>query len=91
MNVPVYQGISDKAEAMTSVLRDLNATPEHTIYLGNDTNDVPCFPLVACALVVADAVPEARRQADIILSHEGGHGAVRELCDLLLQRMGKIN
>ena len=90
MNVPVYQGISDKAEAMTSVLRDLNATPEHTIYLGNDTNDVPCFPLVACALVVADAVPEARRQADIILSQDGGHGAVRELCDLLLQRMGKM-
>ena len=86
MNLPVYQGIADKKEALTGVLRDLNARPEHTIYLGNDTNDVPCFPLVACALVVADAIPEAKRYADIVLSNAGGHGAVRELCDLLLQR-----
>ncbi len=87
MNVPVYQGIADKGEALSSVLRDLNATPERTIFLGNDTNDLPCFPLVACALVVADAIPEARDQADIILTRNGGHGAVRELCDLLIQRL----
>ncbi len=60
---------------------------EHAIYLGNDTNDIPCFSQVACALVVADAQPAARRAADIVLSRKGGHGAVRELCDLLLQRM----
>jgi YrbI family 3-deoxy-D-manno-octulosonate 8-phosphate phosphatase len=88
MNIPVYQGIADKAQALAGVLRDLNARADHTIYLGNDTNDVPCFPMVACALVVADAQPEAKRNADIVLSRNGGHGAVREVCDLLLQRMG---
>jgi 3-deoxy-D-manno-octulosonate 8-phosphate phosphatase KdsC-like HAD superfamily phosphatase len=56
------------------------------IYVGNDINDVPCFPLVACAFVVADAQPAALRQADIVLSRRGGYGAVRELCDLLIQR-----
>jgi N-acylneuraminate cytidylyltransferase len=49
---------------------------------------VPCFPLVACALVVADAQPAAKRAADIVLSRNGGHGAVRELLDLLMQRDG---
>ena len=86
MNVPVYQGIANKAGALPGLLRDMGATSAHTIYLGNDTNDVPCFPLVACALVVADAIPEALRQADIVLSRPGGHGAVRELCDLLIER-----
>jgi len=90
MNLPVYQGIADKGEALSGLLRDLGARPENTIYLGNDINDLPCFPLVACALVVADALPEAKRRADIVLSQVGGHGAVRELCDLLLQRMGKL-
>jgi 3-deoxy-D-manno-octulosonate 8-phosphate phosphatase KdsC-like HAD superfamily phosphatase len=32
-------------------------------------------------------MPEAMRQADYVLSRPGGHGAVRELCDLLLQRI----
>ena len=54
------------------------------IYVGNDVNDLPCFPEVGCALVVADAHPAALRQADIILQHKGGKGAVREVCDLLL-------
>jgi YrbI family 3-deoxy-D-manno-octulosonate 8-phosphate phosphatase len=90
MNLPVYQGISDKGEALAGLLRGLEVRAENTIYLGNDINDLPCFPLVACALVVADALPEAKRHADIVLSHKGGHGAVRELCDLLLQRMGKL-
>jgi YrbI family 3-deoxy-D-manno-octulosonate 8-phosphate phosphatase len=88
MQIPAYQGVQDKAAALPGILAELGVSPEHTIYLGNDTNDVPCFPLVACALVVADAQPTARRAADIVLSRAGGHGAVRELCDLLLQRIG---
>jgi N-acylneuraminate cytidylyltransferase len=58
-----------------------------TIYLGNDVNDVVCFPLVACALVVEDAHPEAKTQADLILTKRGGQGAVRELCDILIRNI----
>jgi N-acylneuraminate cytidylyltransferase len=47
-------------------------------------NDLPCFPLVGWAVVVADAMPEVARQADFILGRKGGHAAVRELCDLLM-------
>jgi 3-deoxy-D-manno-octulosonate 8-phosphate phosphatase KdsC-like HAD superfamily phosphatase len=52
--------------------------------VGNDENDLPAFPLVACALVVRDAHPSARLKADIILKQQGGHGAVREVCDMLM-------
>ena len=64
---------------------DNQINSENVIYIGNDINDLPCFSQVGCALAVADAHPHALRLADIVLSHNGGHGAVREVCDLLLQ------
>ncbi|MBE0698632.1 MAG: hypothetical protein IH586_17070 [Anaerolineaceae bacterium] len=87
MKLPYKQGVDDKAALLKSILAERQIDPGRVIYVGNDINDLPCFPLVACALVVADAQPAALRQADIILSRRGGYGAVRELCDLLLQRI----
>jgi N-acylneuraminate cytidylyltransferase len=87
MGVPVYHGIQDKAAALPGLLTEFDVKAENTIYVGNDTNDTPCFPLVACALAPSDAQPDARRCADRILSRSGGHGAVRELCDMLLERL----
>jgi N-acylneuraminate cytidylyltransferase len=87
MKVPVMQSIDDKAAALNAYLEENRIDPRKTLFVGNDINDVPCFPLVGCALVVADAQPEAMRQADLVLERKGGHGAVRELCDLILQQM----
>ena len=84
LNLDYVQGVADKAVLLKALLQERQIDPQHVLYLGNDVNDVPCFPLVACALVVADAHPAARRAADIVLSQNGGHGAVRELCDLLV-------
>ena len=47
-----------------------------------------CFPLVAWAVAVADAHPQVLRQADFILTRKGGHGAVREICDIVLRQYG---
>ena len=56
------------------------------IYVGNDINDLPCFPLVGCAVALADAAARgASRRPTWCSARRGGHGAVRELCDLLLQ------
>jgi len=87
LGLPVVQGLSDKASALQELLEERGVDPNHVIYLGNDVNDLPCFPLVGCALVVADAHPQARAQADLVLKRAGGFGAVRELCDLLLERL----
>ncbi len=87
LKMEYVQGVDDKATLVRRLLEDRRIDPRQVIYLGNDTNDVPCFPLVGCAVVVADAQPAARRAADIVLGRAGGHGAVRELCDLLLQRL----
>jgi len=87
LGVPVHQGIADKEAALKTLLKERGIDSERVIYLGNDVNDLPCFPLVGCALVVADAHPQAKMRADIILQHAGGHGAVRELCDRLLKQI----
>jgi len=80
------QGVADKAAALRAALSARGLDAEHVIYLGNDVNDLPCFPLVACGVAVADAAPEVLQAADLILSRPGGRGAVRELCDILLRR-----
>ncbi|NIS83312.1 MAG: HAD hydrolase family protein [Anaerolineales bacterium] len=87
LGIPVVHGLEDKGVALEKLLSDRKIDPARVIFLGNDVNDVPCFPLVACAIVVADAHPQARARADLILTKKGGRGAVRELCDLLLKQM----
>jgi len=89
LGLPVLQGLADKGAALQDLLRDREMEPGRVVYLGNDVNDLPCFPLVGCAVVVADAHPAATAQADLVLGRAGGQGAVRELCDLLVERGSK--
>jgi YrbI family 3-deoxy-D-manno-octulosonate 8-phosphate phosphatase len=85
LNLPVIQGLSDKSSALRQLLQDRHLDSARVVYLGNDINDLPCFPLVGCAVVVSDAHPDVISQADVVLSCRGGYGAVRELCDRILQ------
>jgi N-acylneuraminate cytidylyltransferase len=78
------QGIDDKASAFKALLAERGVPAERTVFAGNDVNDLPCFPLAGCAVAVADSHPDVLRQADQQLSLPGGHGAVRELCDLIM-------
>jgi N-acylneuraminate cytidylyltransferase len=83
LNLPCLQGIEDKGRALENLLKERNLVPQQVAYLGNDTNDLACFPLVGWAVAVADAHPEVKRRADLVLARNGGHGAVRELCELI--------
>ena len=82
-------GVLKKGDILNNYLKENEIDPQNVIYIGNDINDLPCFPLVGCAVVPADANPEVKKEADIVLLHKGGEGAVRELCDILLQREEK--
>lgn len=86
LHIPFLQGISDKETALKKLLVEREINPAYTVYVGNDVNDLPCFPVVGWAVAVADAQPEVVRQADYVLTRAGGHGAVREVCDLIQQR-----
>jgi len=86
LKLPFVQGIEEKGPALRRLLEERGVDPGRVVYLGNDTNDLPCFPLVGWAAAVADAHAEVVRRADFTLTKKGGRGAVRELCDLILSR-----
>ena len=79
-------GIHDKGRVMQEILEQKNTKAENVIYIGNDLNDLPCFEIAGWSVAAADAYPEVLRAADLVLNKKGGHGALRELCDLLLKR-----
>jgi N-acylneuraminate cytidylyltransferase len=79
-------GIHEKGVALREVLERKNVRAENVIYVGNDLNDLPCFEIAGWSVAVADAYPEILGAADHVLSKPGGHGALRELCDLILQK-----
>ena len=57
---------------------------ENVIFIGNDENDIECLKAAGCGVVPADAHSCTLIHADVVLSRNGGNGAVRELCDLIL-------
>jgi N-acylneuraminate cytidylyltransferase len=79
-------GLEDKAEVLKNLLAERQIDPKNVVYVGNDINDLPCFEIVGWAVAVADAQPEALHAADFVTTKTGGHGAVREVCDLILSR-----
>jgi YrbI family 3-deoxy-D-manno-octulosonate 8-phosphate phosphatase len=87
MNISWLQGENDKAAALNKLLLQRHVNASEAVFLGNDVNDLPCFPLVGWAVAVADAIPEVSRQADFVLTRPGGHAAVRELCDMLMEQL----
>jgi len=88
LGIECKQGIADKAQALVALAREKNLDLNRVIYVGNDVNDLGCMEAAGLAVAVADAHPLALEKADFVLSRGGGDGAVRELCDLLLQHMG---
>ncbi len=87
INLECLQAVDDKPALLAKVMKERGINPEHVIYIGNDTNDLPCFPLVGYAVAPADAHPEVLRGVDHVTSLSGGRGAVRELCDLILDKV----
>ncbi|MBN2258156.1 MAG: acylneuraminate cytidylyltransferase [Anaerolineaceae bacterium] len=89
MKIDCIQGVKDKAMVLKDVLESKRIAAHETIFVGNDINDLGCFELVGFAVAVADALPEVVSQADMVLTHKGGHGAVREICELVLDMLAK--
>ncbi len=84
LNIPCIHGTLKKADILRDYIAKKGIDPAEVIYVGNDLNDLPCFPIAGCAVCPADANEQVKNEADIILTRNGGEGAVRELCDLLI-------
>lgn len=89
LRVPVLQGVEDKAGALSAWIRENQLDPARVAFLGNDVNDLPALALVGWPLAVADARPEVVAAARLTLTARGGHGAVREACERVLDGRSK--
>ena len=77
------QGIDDKAAAILETCRELGISPEQTMFVGNDINDIPAFKSIGVPVAVADAYQEIYPYVLYRTEKPGGFGAVREICDLI--------
>ena len=82
LGISCKQGIKSKAAAILEVCLELGVDPLKTAFVGNDINDVPAFNMVGLPIAVADAYPEISPHVLYRTTKSGGHGAVREVCDL---------
>lgn len=86
-----YQGVDDKLIAFNDLITKLNIKPEQAAFMGDDVVDMP--PMLRCGLAVSvPAAPESVKQrAHYVTTKEGGRGAVRELCELIMQAQGTFD
>lgn len=87
----IYQGQDDKVKAYKDICSKINVLPESTGYIGDDLIDWPVMEKVALKVCVADGHPLLARRANYVTHIKGGHGAVREVCDLILEARGEID
>jgi 3-deoxy-D-manno-octulosonate 8-phosphate phosphatase (KDO 8-P phosphatase) len=81
-------GRSEKGGAFAELLATARLASEQVAYLGDDLPDLPVLQLAGIAAAPADAVPEVRAVAHVVLASHGGRGAARELVELLLKARG---
>lgn len=84
----VYQGHEDKIGAFEEIIRKMGITPDQAAHVGDDLLDLPIMTRVGFAIAVKDANFAVKQRADWCTSVPGGQGAVREVCDLIMQAQG---
>ncbi len=87
----VYQGQSDKRVALQKILDDTGYSLEEIAYMGDDLPDLPVMREVGLAGAPADAIEQVIQHVDWVSHADGGRGAVREFCELILEGKGKLD
>lgn len=80
----VYQGVDNKITAYEELLNKLGIEPSKVAYVGDDWLDFPLLRRVGFSVAVANGVHAVKQMADYVTKRDGGRGAVREVCDLII-------
>ena len=87
LDIKCFQDCQDKRLVLEEITEKMGITLAETAFMGNDVNDLPCLSCVAFPIVVKDAHPDVVSVARYTTKLPGGHGAVREVCDLFEQTL----
>lgn len=84
-----FKGQVDKREAYKNLKETLGLEHDEFAYVGDDLPDLPLIQQVGLGVAVANAVSQVKEFADWVTEQQGGRGAVREVCELILNAQDK--
>lgn len=86
----VRQGVRDKAQALIELAHEFGVQRDAVGYMGDDIIDLPAMQQAGLAVTVSNAPAYIAQSAHWATSRAGGHGAVRECCDVILAAQHKL-
>ena len=87
----LYQGIENKWETMQALLAKLGINADEAGYMGDDVVDLPTMTACGFSATPSDSHKLNKQYACLISSKPGGRGAVREVCEFILEAQGKLD
>ena len=87
--VDIYKGCKDKAGALISFAEKNFLELNQICFMGDDVNDIGALEIAGLSIAPANAHKSVKQKAEIITEKSGGHGAVRELLDIILTNNNK--
>lgn len=80
----ILTGIENKKDEMLKIIADQGLKTKEVCYVGDDLNDMECMTYEnVLGIAVHDAVKEIKKKSKYVLHKNGGHGALRELTDMI--------
>jgi 3-deoxy-D-manno-octulosonate 8-phosphate phosphatase (KDO 8-P phosphatase) len=86
----ISQGAQDKLAAFERLLAETGLRADQAACMGDDLPDLPLLRRCALGITVPDAPEAVRARAALVTQRPGGHGAVREVCELILAAQGTL-
>jgi 3-deoxy-D-manno-octulosonate 8-phosphate phosphatase (KDO 8-P phosphatase) len=81
----LFQDCNNKLETLENLLQNLELTMEHVAYMGDDLPDLACIRRAGLGICVPNGHITVKEQAFCVTNAAGGNGAVREVCDWIMQ------
>jgi YrbI family 3-deoxy-D-manno-octulosonate 8-phosphate phosphatase len=82
LKIRCFQNCEDKRKTLKKFAQKFDISLDEIAFVGNDINDQPCLNQVGLPIIVKDAHPDVVSIARYQTKNPGGHGAVREVCDI---------
>lgn len=87
----VYQGVERKLDAMVDLLNKLKLSRDAAAYMGDDVVDLCVMRQVGLSICVPESPRLVRENSSYVTKRSGGHGAVREACELIMSAQGTLD
>ena len=87
----LYQGEKNKLKVFESLITKLGLGKSSCAYVGDDLIDLPVMTRCGLSICVPSAPALVKKHAHYVTNSEGGHGAVREVCELIMLSQGTLD